>query len=92
MLIGFRLFFSGDTAIIKSVFIFFDVASNYKYIRVFKLLAYLNAGAYTAVLPRGLRAYNLLLLKGPFYLRVMAFYRVFIEFLFKLLQNFKKKR
>ena len=82
---GFRLLFSGITAVIEGVFIFFNVVSNYRYIKVFKLLVYLGARAYTVVLPRGLRAYNLLLLKGSFYLRATAFYRVSVEFLFRLL-------
>jgi len=42
-----------------------------------------------AVLPRGLRAYNFLLLKGLFYFRATAFHKVSIEFLFKLSQDFK---
>jgi len=81
----FRLFFSGVTAVIKGVFIFFDVASNHKYIKVFKLLAYLSARAYTAVLPRGLYTCNLLLSEGPFCLRATAFYKVSVEFPFGLL-------
>jgi len=42
------------------------------------------------VLPKGLRIYNLLLLKGPSCLRATAFYKVFIGFLFKLLWDFKR--
>jgi len=53
---------------------------------------YLGTRARTAVLPKGLRIYNLSLLKGPFCLRATAFYRVSIEFLFKLLQDLKKKK
>ena len=50
---------------------------------------HLGISARLAVLPKGLYYYNLLLLKGPFYLSVMAFYKVFIEFLFRLLRDFK---
>jgi len=85
MLAGFRLFFSSITAVIKGIFVFFNVVNNYKYIKVFKLLAYLNAGAHIAVLSKGLCVYNLLLLKGLFCFKVTAFYRVSIEFLFRLL-------
>jgi len=81
----FQLFSSGIAAVIKGIFIFFDVANNYKYTKIFKLLAYLSAKAYIAVLPRGLRAYNLLLLKRLFYFKATAFYKISIEFLFKLL-------
>jgi len=70
---------------------FFSVASNYRYIIVFKLLAYLGVRAYLAVLPRGLYYYNLLLLEGPFYLKVTAFYRVSIEFLLGRYKILKKK-
>jgi len=70
---------------------FFNVISSYKYIKVFKFLVHLGAKTYIAVLPKGLYIYNLLLLKRPFYLKATAFYRVFIKFLFKLLQDFKKR-
>ena len=85
MLVKFQLFFNNVAAVIKGVFIFFNVVNNYRYIKVFKFLAYLGTRAYTAVLLRGLYTCNLLLLKGPFYFKVMAFYKVSIEFLFKLL-------
>jgi len=85
MLIGFQLLFSGITTIIKSVFIFFNVVNNYKYTKVFKLLMYLGARAYMAVLLRGLYTCNLLLLKGPFCFRATAFHKMSIGFLFKLL-------
>jgi len=50
------------------------------YIRVFKLLAYLGIRACSAILPRGLYYRNLLLLRGPFYLKATAFYMVSVEF------------
>jgi len=62
-----------------------------RYIRVFKLLVHLSIRARLAVLPRGLYYCNLLLLEGPFYLKVTAFYRVSVGFLFRLLQGFKKE-
>jgi len=49
--------------------------------RVFKLLVYLGIRAYLTVLFRDLYYYNLLLLKGPFYFKATAFYRVSVEFL-----------
>ena len=80
---GFRLLSSSITAVVEGVCVF--LSSNRRYIRVFKLLVYLGIRAYLAVLPRGLYYRNLLLLKGPFYLSAMAFYKVSIEFLFRLL-------
>jgi len=62
-----------------------------RYIKIFKLLAHLSIRACSAVLLRGLYYYNLLLLEGPFYLNIMAFYRVPIKFLFRLLRDFKKE-
>jgi len=82
---GFRLLFSSIMAIVKSIYVFFSVFSDYKYIKVFKLLVYLGVEAYLTVLPKGLYCRNLLLLEGLFGLKVVAFYKVFIEFLFRLL-------
>jgi len=86
---GFWLFSSSVAIVVKGVYIFFSVISNRRYIKVFKLLAHLGIGVYLAVLPKGLYCYNLLLLKGPSCLKATAFYKVFIEFLFVLLQRFK---
>jgi len=76
---GFWLFSSNVASVIKGIYVF--LSSNRKYIRVFKLLAYLGIRAYSAVLPRGLYYYNLLLSEGPSYLGTTAFHKVFIEFL-----------
>ena len=78
---------SSIISIIEDVYVFFS--SNYRYVRVFKLLAYLGIKAYLAILPRGLYYCNLLLLEGPSYPNTTAFYKVFMEFLFKLSQDFK---
>ena len=75
---GFWLLSSSIIAVVEGVYIF--LSGNYRYIRVFKLLVYLGIRAYLAVLPRGLYYRNLLLLEGPFYLYIMAFYKVSIEF------------
>jgi len=87
---GFRLLFSSIVTIIEGVYVFLSVASNYRYTRVFKLLVHLGIRAYLAILPRGLYYRNLLLLEGPFYLSAMAFYKVFVEFPFRLLRDFKE--
>ena len=79
------MLFSSVVTIIKGVCIFLSVANNHKYIKVFKLLTHLNVGAYSAVLPRDLYYYNLLLLTRIFYFKAIAFYRVSVEFPFKLL-------
>ena len=79
---------SSVITIIEGVYIF--LSGNYRYIRVFKLLMHLGIRAYLAVLPRGLYYCNLLLLEGPSCLSATAFYKVFIEFLFRSLQDFKK--
>jgi len=42
------------------------------------------------ILPKGLYYRNLLLLEGPFYLNAMAFYKVSIEFPFRLSRCFFK--
>ena len=57
--------------------------------RVFKLLVYLSTRAYMTILLRALYTYNFLLLRVPFYLIAAAVYRVSVEFLFRLSQNFK---
>ena len=82
---GFQLLSSSVITIIKGIYIF--LSGDHKYIRVFKLLIYLGIRAYLAILPKGLYYYNLLLLEGPFYFSITAFYKVFIEFLFRLLQK-----
>jgi len=87
---GFWLFFSSVAAIIKGICVFFNVVDDYRYIKVFKLLVHLGVRAYLAILLRGLYYHNLSLLKEPFCLKATAFYRVFVEFLFRLLQDFKK--
>ena len=86
---GFRLLSSSVITIIKGVCVFLSVASNRRYAKVFKLLAHLGIRAYSAVLPRGLYYCNLLLLEGPSCLSAMAFYKVFMEFPFRSLRDFK---
>ena len=70
---------------IKDIYIFFNIVNNYKCIRVFKLLVYLGTSAYTATLPKVLYTYNLLLIRITSYFVAAAFYRVSVEFPFKLL-------
>jgi hypothetical protein len=74
-------------SVIEGVYVF--LSGNYRYTRVFKLLVHLGIRACSAVLPRGLYYYNLLLLEGPSYLSVTAFYKVFVEFPFRLSRDFK---
>jgi len=83
------LLFSSVATIIKGFYIFLSIASNRRCTRVFKLLVHLGIRAYLAVLPRGLYYYNFLLLEGPSCLSAMAFYKVFIEFPFRLSRDFK---
>jgi len=78
---GFRLLFRSIIAIIESICVFFSVIGNYRYARVFKLLAHLGIRTCLAILPRGLYYRNLLLLKGPSYLKATTFYKVSMEFL-----------
>jgi len=84
---GFRLLSSSVISVIEGVCVF--LSGDYRYIRVFKLLVYLGIRAYSAVLPRGLFCCNLLLLGRPSCLSAMAFYKVFVEFLFRLSRDFK---
>ena len=88
---GFWLLSSSVTIIVKDVYIFLNVASNHKYTRVFKLLAYLGVRAHPAVLPKDLYYYNLSLLEGFFCLKATAFYRVSVEFPFMSSRGFKKE-
>jgi len=53
---------------------------------------HLGVRAHSAILLRGLYYHNLSLLKGPSCLNATAFYKVFIEFPFRLLQNFKREK
>jgi len=76
------------TFVIKGIYIF--LSGDHRYIKVFKLLAYLGIRAHLAVLLKGLYYYNLSLSEGPFYLNVTVFYKVSLEFLFKLLRSFKR--
>jgi len=78
---------SSITSVIEGIYIF--LSGNYRYTRVFELLVYLGIRARSAVLPRGLFYYNLSLLGRPFYLSATAFYKVFVEFPFRLLRDFK---
>ena len=84
------MLFNNVITIIEGIYIIFNITNNYKYVKVFKLLIYLSVKVYIAVLPKGLYIYNLLLLKGPFRFKVIVFYKVFIEFLFRLLRNFER--
>ena len=84
---GFRLLSGSVATIIEGVYVF--LSGDHRCARVFKLLMHLGIRARLAVLPRGLYYCNLLLLEGPFYLSVTAFYKVFVEFLFRLSQDFK---
>ena len=80
---GFQLLFSSIITVIKGIYIF--LSGNRRYTRVFKLLEHLGIRAYLAVLPRGLYYCNLSLLKGSFYLTTTSFYKVPVEFPFRLL-------
>ena len=80
---------SSVTTVIKDIYVFLSVASNYRYARVFKLLVYLGVGACSAVLPRGLYYRNLLLLEGPSCLCATAFHKVSVEFPFRSSRDFK---
>jgi hypothetical protein len=84
---GFRLLSSSIASIIEGVYIF--LSGNRRYARVFELLVHLGIRARSAVLPRGLYCRNLSLLEGPSCLCATAFYKVFIEFLFRLSRGFK---
>jgi len=80
---------SGSVAtIIEGVCVFLRVVGDYRYIRVFELLAHLGVGARSAILPRGLYCRNLSLLEGPSCLSATAFHKVFVEFPFRLSRDF----
>ena len=85
---GFQLLSSSVTTVVKGVYVF--LSSNHRCAKVFKLLEHLSIRAYSAVLPRGLYCHNLLLLEGPFCLYATAFYKVSVEFPFRLSRDFKE--
>ena len=75
--------------VIEGVYVFLNVIGNRRCARVFELLAYLGTGACTVVLPTVLRTRNLSLSRLPSCLVAAAFYRVSVEFPFKLSRDFK---
>jgi hypothetical protein len=77
---------SSVISVIEGVCVF--LSGDCRYIKVFKLLVHLGIRARSAVLPKGLYCYNLLLLEGPSYLSATAFYKVFVEFLFRVVARF----
>ena len=83
---GFWLLFNSVVAVVEGVCVF--LSGDCRCIRVFELLVHLGVRACLAVLPRGLYCYNLLLLEGPSCFYITAFYKVSVEFLFGLLQDF----
>jgi hypothetical protein len=90
--VGFWLLSNSIITVIKGLHVFLNIISNCRYIKVFKLLAYLGVKAYIVVLFRALRARNLLLLRVLSCLIAAAVYRVSVEFLFRSSQNFKGER
>jgi len=86
---GFRLLSSSVITVIEGICVFLSVASNCRCARVFELLVHLGIRAYSAILPRGLYYHNLLLSEGPSYLSATAVHKVFVEFPFRLLRDFK---
>ena len=80
---GFQLLSNSIVTVVKGVNISLNIIGDCsRCIRVFKLLVYLGAGAYTVVLLKALHARNLLLLRLPFCLIAVAVYRVSVEFPF----------
>ena len=80
---------SSVVTVVEGVCVFLSVAGDCRCARVFELLVHLGIRARSAVLPRGLYYRNLLLLEGPSCLGVTAFYKVFVEFLFRSSRDFK---
>ena len=76
----------GVISVIEGVCVF--LSGNCRCARVFELLVHLGVRARLAVLSRGLYCRNLLLLKGPSYLNITAFYKVSVEFPFRLSRDF----
>ena len=82
------MLFSSVITVIEGIYNFLSVASDRRYARVFKLLEHLGIRARLAILPKGLYYRNLLLSEGPSYLYATAFYKVSIEFPFRLSRDF----
>ena len=69
--------------VIEGINVSLNIIGDYsRYIRVFKLLVYLGAGAYIVILLRALHACNLSLLRLPSCLIAAAVYRVSVKFPF----------
>ena len=83
---GFRLLSSSVAAVVEGVCVF--LSGDRGCARVFELLVHLGVRARSAVLPRGLYCRNLSLSEGPFCLCATAFYKVSVEFPFRLLRDF----
>jgi len=83
---GFRLLSGGVASVIEGVCVF--LSGDRRCARVFELLVHLGVGARSAVLPRGLYCRNLSLSKGPSCLNATAFYKVSVEFPFRLSRDF----
>ena len=73
-------------AVVEGIYVF--LSSDHRYARVFELLVHLGVRAYSAVLPRGLYYCNLSLSEGPSCLYATAFYKVSVEFPFRLSRDF----
>ena len=89
---GFRLLSGGIITVKEGINVFLDVIGDRRYIKVFKLLVYLDARAYTAVLLRVLHGRNFSLLEGSSYFNATAFYRVAVGFSFASSRGFKEGR
>jgi hypothetical protein len=78
--VGFRLLSGGVVTVVEGIYVLLNIAGGCRCAKVFELLVYLSARACTAVLPRGLRTRNLLLLEGPSCLKATVVYRASVEF------------
>ena len=74
--------------VVEGIYVLFNVISNRRYTRVFELLVYLSARAYTAVLLRVLRGRNFSLSEGPSYFNATAFHRVAVGFFVRVVARF----
>ena len=86
------MLFSGIITIIKGINVFLNIISDYRCVKVFKLLVYLGTGAYITILLKALYAHNLLLLEGPSCLGAAAVHRVSIEFPFRSSRDFLREK
>ena len=78
-------------AVIEGVYVFLNIVSDRRYVRILKFLIYLGVRAPATILPGCLYVRDLLLPELSSCFIAIVFHRVSIESPFRLLQDFKRR-